>query len=311
MRAGHHGDKKAERETSKKQMKIFCTDLDNTLIYSYKREIGEKKRCVEIYKGKEASFITEKSFRLLKGISEKIAVVPVTTRTVEQYQRINLGIGVPEYALTCNGGVLLKDGERDMGWYYHSLKLAEMSWDELWEAQDILKNDKDRSMEVQFIEQLFVFTKSSQPEKTVHKLREGLDLNKIDIFSNGVKIYAVPKNLTKGKAVRRLKSELGINYLYEKGHDNIINFMVSAGDYLDVVEAKDAGFDLTIIAAGDSEPDLGMIEAADIGIIPKRLEEKLEETEQGKRRLEGKYVVIGGEEIYSDKLLEYIFEQIK
>lgn len=145
-------------------MKMFCTDLDNTLIYSYKREIGEEKRCVEIYKDKEISFITEKSIQLLTKIAKKAMVVPVTTRTVEQYQRIELGIGVPKYALTCNGGVLLKDGEKDMCWYYDSLKLAETSWDELWKAQDILKYDKNRSMEVQFIEELFVFTKSTEPE---------------------------------------------------------------------------------------------------------------------------------------------------
>ncbi len=29
-------------------MVLFCTDLDQTLIYSYKHEIGDRKRCVEI-----------------------------------------------------------------------------------------------------------------------------------------------------------------------------------------------------------------------------------------------------------------------
>ena len=39
-------------------MRIFFTDLDNTLIYSYKRDIGDAKRCVEVYQGREISFMT-------------------------------------------------------------------------------------------------------------------------------------------------------------------------------------------------------------------------------------------------------------
>ena len=293
-------------------MKMFCTDLDNTLIYSYKREIGEEKRCVEIYKDKEISFITEKSIQLLTKIAKKAMVVPVTTRTVEQYQRIELGIGVPKYALTCNGGVLLKDGEKDMCWHYDSLKLAETSWDELWKAQDILKYDKNRSMEVQFIEELFVFTKSTKPEETVHKLMEKLDLSKMDIFSNGVKIYAIPKNLTKGNAIRRLREALGIEYVTAKG-ENIFDLMITAAKTagnekydLSKVIAENTEFDLTMIAAGDSEIDLTMIEQADMGIIPELLLKKWPE----EKRLKNKYIIIEKDKIYSDELLKYIFEKV-
>ena len=38
-------------------MIVFYSDLDNTLIYSYRREIGGKKRCVEVYQGREISFM--------------------------------------------------------------------------------------------------------------------------------------------------------------------------------------------------------------------------------------------------------------
>ncbi len=290
-------------------MIIFCTDLDNTLIYSYKKEIGEEKRCVEIYKDREVSFITEKSFQLLTKIPKKAMVVPVTTRTVEQYQRVKLGIGMPKYALTCNGGVLLKDGERDMGWYYDSLKLAEKSWDELWKAQDILKFDRDRSMEVRFIEELFVFTKSREPKRTVHKLREELDLSKIDVFSNGVKIYAIPKSLTKGNAICRLKESLGIEYMTAKGYD-IFDLIMTAEENgkfdLNTIISENSDFDLTVIVAGDSEFDLTMIEEADMAVIPELLAKKLEE-----KRMQEKCMVIGKEKIYSDELLEYIFEKIK
>ena len=44
-------------------MILFFCDLDNTLIYSYKHEIGSKKRCVELYQGREISFMTEQTYR--------------------------------------------------------------------------------------------------------------------------------------------------------------------------------------------------------------------------------------------------------
>ena len=89
-------------------MQIVHTDLDNTLIYSYKHEIGGPKTCVEIYQGREISFMTETSHRLLGQHSSKPRdlLLPTTTTTLEQYHRIDLGIGEPDYAIVSNGGEL-------------------------------------------------------------------------------------------------------------------------------------------------------------------------------------------------------------
>ena len=43
-------------------MIAFHTDLDNTLIYSYKHDIGPQKRNVELYQGREISYITEETY---------------------------------------------------------------------------------------------------------------------------------------------------------------------------------------------------------------------------------------------------------
>ena len=100
---------------------VFHTDLDNTLIYSYKHELGADKRCVEVYHGREISFITAETERLLQQIKARenqIVMIPTTTRTTEQYHRIQLGIGELPYALVCNGGVLLVRGREDEDWYH-------------------------------------------------------------------------------------------------------------------------------------------------------------------------------------------------
>jgi len=43
-------------------MVVFNTDLDNTMIFSYKHDIGPEKRNVEIYEGREISFITQRQY---------------------------------------------------------------------------------------------------------------------------------------------------------------------------------------------------------------------------------------------------------
>lgn len=68
---------------------ILCVDMDNTIIYSYKHDIGEKKLNVELYNGREISFISERTYSLLKEVNDKMLIVPTSTRTEEQYRRIN------------------------------------------------------------------------------------------------------------------------------------------------------------------------------------------------------------------------------
>lgn len=220
------------------EMIIFNSDLDNTIIYSYKHDIGNQKKCVELYQEREISFITERTFELLKLVKKNIEMVPTTTRTMEQYNRINLGIGDFKYALVCNGGVLLVNGKSDEDWYQESLRLVGESRITLIESMELLKKDKNIFFEIRFIDDLFVYTKSREPEKTVAYLTETLHSQLVDIFNNGMKVYVVPKNLSKGSAVQRLKEKLKAS---------------------------------TVIAAGDSTFDISMLEEADYAIAPEQL----------------------------------------
>ena len=72
---------------------------------------------------KQISFITRKTYSLLKKLNKDILIVPTSTRTIEQYNRINLNIGKIKYALVCNGGILLVNGVKDEKWYEESLKM--------------------------------------------------------------------------------------------------------------------------------------------------------------------------------------------
>ncbi|MCI5995373.1 MAG: HAD hydrolase family protein [Blautia sp.] len=219
-------------------MMVFHSDLDNTMIYSYKHDIGNEKRCVEIYQGREISYVTDRTHELLRQVQDRVLFVPTTTRTTEQYRRIDLGIGPIRYALTCNGGELLVDGQEDETWYQESLVQIRESRDELARAEKLLEEDLRRSLEVRNIRGLFLFTKSEQPMESVAILRQGLNTGLVDVFSNGTKVYVVPVRLNKGTAVRRFRKKI----------------------------AADG-----VIAAGDSEFDLPMLAQADIGFAPEGL----------------------------------------
>lgn len=264
---------------------VFHSDLDNTLIYSYRREIGRGKKCVEVYQGREISFMTARSAELLRQVRKQAVLVPTTTRTVEQYQRIRLGEEPPEYALVCNGGILLVHGERDKEWYGESRELVAGCQKDLHFVKKLLGADKNVDFEIRDIEGLFVFTKSEEPEQTVLRLRSYLEGSLLDVFSNGRKVYAVPKALSKGEAVRRFRRRL------QAGGSRLGNPMVTAGD-------TGGPGSLTVIAAGDSRFDVSMLEAADVALAEHGL--KLE-------HIQGGHVVYLGEEgIFSDEVLEYV-----
>ena len=200
-------------------MTIFASDLDNTLIYSYKHDIGNEKRNVELYQSREISYVTDKTYSLLHELSEKTLFVPVTTRSIEQYKRIDFGIGDIKYALVCNGGVLLVNGEKDSAWYNESLNLVKPCLDELNKGMSILEKEPSRKFEIRFIENLFVFTKCE---------------NLVDVFNNIEKIYILPKSLDKGAAIRRFKKH------------------INAGT---VISAGDSEFDVSML----ENADIGMV----------------------------------------------------
>ncbi len=231
-------------------MYLFACDLDNTIIHSYKKA-QESDICVEMKDEKKLSYMTQKSYKLLNEIYEKrtdILFVPLTTRTMEQYNRINLlDSKFPKYALAANGGILLIDNCIDEKWYEESLEIIKDSLNELKLSMDILEKDKNIYMDIRIIDGLFVYTKSSNPKKTLSVLSENIDISKVDVFENGDKVYVISKKLNKGAAVKRLKEKLNI----EK-----------------------------TICAGDSLFDISMLNIADIAVYPENLKNNISNDNQ-------------------------------
>lgn len=250
-------------------MIIFHADLDNTLIFSYKHDIGPSKINVELYEGREISFITPRTYALLQGFTRHSLLVPTTTRTIEQYKRINLGLENLPYALVCNGGILLVDGKVDEDWYQESLDLIEDSQKEIHKAQELLHGEARRIFELRYIEKLFLFTKCEEPEQVVQELRGQLDTRLVKVFNNGSKVYVLPHGLSKGRAVERLRQKLQPEY---------------------------------VLAAGDSEFDISMVEAADTGFLPEAM---------GAFCHNGRHIQrLNPDEIFSEAVLEACLKEL-
>jgi len=191
-------------------MIIFHSDLDSTLIYSDKNDIGSEKILLEEYES-GATYITKKTFDGLVNISEKILTVPTTTRSEKLYNRINWQGCTFKYALVANGATLLENGKASEVWRKETQELLEPAKDELARAARILDADARRTRNIDIVDEAFLFTKVSQIDEVVSEIEDKLDLSKVTIRRYKNKLYVLPKSLEKGVALRRFK-----RYIAEK-----------------------------------------------------------------------------------------------
>ena len=216
---------------------ILFSDLDGTLIFSAKRkQVGDI--VIERKDGEPISCVTSRQAELLRGLAN---IIPVTTRSVEQYRRIDfaaLGFS-PEYALCDNGGTLLVNGEIDAAWSAWSLEIVRECADELARFRELLEHDPRRSFEVRLVDGLFLFTKSADPNGTLAYPGKS---ELCECCATGEKVYVIPRELNKGAAVRRLAKRLGLR---------------------------------EFAAAGDSFMDISMLNTANIAIFPEDIAKAL------------------------------------
>jgi len=72
--------------------------------------------CVEMLDGREQSFMTVLAAQWLAAVGSAAVLVPVTTRTLAQFARVELPGGSARYAVTSNGGHIVVDGVVDHDW---------------------------------------------------------------------------------------------------------------------------------------------------------------------------------------------------
>lgn len=199
---------------------IFACDLDNTLIYSYKKR-REDDICVEIYDGREQSFISPRAFELLKKISEKILFVPVTTRSIAQYRRIFWTEDFkPRYAVVSNGSYLLNNGRQEnflrevVAPYENELKIQ------------LEAADKNIFTITRIVDESFLFLRC-RDDISPEKITFNTSLN---VQYTGKKIYLFPPNLNKGAALKLLAKKFSAEKIFAAGDSDIDLPMLELAD---------------------------------------------------------------------------------
>lgn len=220
--------------------KIYASDLDRTLIFSY-RFIEEyvpncKYEIVETVNGKVISYMASDVRTELEKIKlqNDIEFIPVTTRSIAEYKRINLGVN-PHFAIVGNGGTILVDGEPMKEWEEYIL--PKINFEEL----ELIENDLDSLsstiMKTKLIDGKYAHSKVEDCElydREVEKLKEKY---KSYVFTRqNKKVYIIPDCFSKDKTLLWLKNYIGAKKIY---------------------------------ASGDSFLDIPMLKCADVAIIPK------------------------------------------
>lgn len=226
---------------------LFLTDLDNTLIYSYKKIKGPSV-CVEKKDGKKLSYMTQNAFNLLNEISSKAYVIPLTTRSVEQYNRIELN---NKFALAANGGVCIKDGNIDEAWLDDTNNIISDCMNELDKAKKLLECDSNVTFEIRLVDNIFVYTKSSKPQETIETLKNNIDTNITYIDTNGEKVYVFPNVLNKGLAVERIRKLFPDAYIVAAGDSAFDIPMLNKADYSFAPESISYGLKCSKIYYGE------------------------------------------------------------
>lgn len=221
--------------------KIFMTDLDGTIIYSKNYEFNADKICVD-ESGSYLSFMNKHLYDNLAEFNKQIPFIPITTRTLSQYERINLPI-IPDYALVLNGAILLDHGRIDDDWLNKSRNMITKCQEEMDLAKRLIESVDIiyQIPKAQYVNNFFLFCKTLFAENLINLLSDNLDLDKVSIYNKRDKVYVIPKELEKGNALKRLKAKLNSSYVMAAGDSQIDESMLKLADKIipcDILKEK-------------------------------------------------------------------------
>ena len=224
-------------------MIYFFSDLDNTLVYSHRVTLPGECVAVEYLNNRNQSYMTKKTFDFFTE-SSNVFLVPTTTRTCEQYARLSetfIKFGC-KYALVCNGGILLENNKIDAKWIGETKAIAGKELHSLIEAERVFHQLFPKHL-IHSANEIMIYAKTDTPKFDASKLKTLLDTNALNIFFDSRKVYCIPLSINKGNAVKRFSEQMGIKYY---------------------------------ISAGDSLPDVSMLNSSNEAIMPFEMSEIVE-----------------------------------
>nr|WP_027870914.1 HAD hydrolase family protein [[Eubacterium] cellulosolvens] len=196
---------------------LFACDLDNTLIHSYHRK-KDGDVCIEWLNGNEQGYISQAAVKLLAQVVDEVLFVPVTTRSIEQYLRIQwLSDTTPEYAVTTNGAIALENTGIDTSWKAESDALLEDYKGELQQMMSLLDKEEDL-LRNRYVDGMYVFAIGREGADVPAIVKRYNAQSTLQVAASGKKVYFFPPAFNKGSALERLMAK------------NKPDFVICAGD---------------------------------------------------------------------------------
>lgn len=233
-------------------MTAFVTsDLDRTLIFSEAAAgpafATSDRICVEIYRDAPLSYMAPAAHAGLAALAAATPVVPTTTRTPEQYLRVQLPGAPFRFAICSNGGEILVDGAPDPQWQAHIRGLLAALPADLDRIAAQLKPRlaPEWGARLRLVPGLFAYVVSEVrvPAEVVDEWRAYCAPLGWSISQQGRKLYTIPEPVTKSRAALEVRRRLEEAGALEPG--------------------------APWLAAGDGALDADLLEAADAAIRPR------------------------------------------
>ncbi|WP_424809511.1 HAD family hydrolase [Rhodococcus sp. 27YEA15] len=204
--------------------------------------------CVEHYNGGPLSFMAVDAVDLLTDLATRVPVVPVTTRTIAQFQRIDLPGAPWRYAITSNGGNVLVDGVPDAQWRKVIERKSNAGAATLAAIEAELRSRISDSWvsSLRVADELFAYLVvdlDAMPTQFFGQWRQWCAEREWNVSRQGRKIYTMPDSVSKSQALAYVRGRM--------------------------IEAGELASDATVLAAGDGALDADLLEYADAGIRPR------------------------------------------
>lgn len=217
---------------------IFASDLDQTLIYSrrsFRLELGQKEPplcLVETLEGREVSYMTVDSVNKLRKLAGQLWFVPVTTRTVAQYERLRLFQEplYPAYAIVSNGGNILVNGQLDEAWQKHIFLEINQECAPIDVILERFKATQPKNwvLSEHLADNLFYYYLIDRNRLPINEVRDFAAWayqQKWQVSLQGRKLYIVPHVVNKWRAVNEVRNRLQENRIVAAG-DSLLDLCI-------------------------------------------------------------------------------------
>lgn len=214
-------------------MNILAVDLDRTVIYSNKflEMHPTKSNIIRVEKTtSNESFISVSVIEAIQRAKDLgICIVPITSRSIEEYKRISIPGVSFEYAVTSAGGVILHNGEIDQEWASHID--CWINPDAMESLMSSLNSMDGATFKSKVVNGIYVFTKVGDINKAKCELPRIRETHpSFDIQMDKHKVYATSYKINKGEALMWLGQKLNADYIYAFGDSMMDVSMILAGD---------------------------------------------------------------------------------